>query len=187
VTAAPRRELAPACALLPDYLRPGLRVVLVGTILEQCQTERFHYYAGSGNIFWRLLHESGLTPTRLMPEDDETLPSHGIGLTDLVKTVDRSHGRDVTARYPLADFVAKIAEHRPRVVAFTSKAAAEEYARASRLSRPRSFGPVDWTVAGRPVFVLPGPSGANNAMPVPLRVEWWRELADFIDVQQDGG
>jgi TDG/mug DNA glycosylase family protein len=36
-------------------------------------------------------------------------------------------------------------------------------------------------VAGRPAFVLPGPSGANNGMPLPLRIALWSDLADFVD------
>jgi TDG/mug DNA glycosylase family protein len=38
-----------------------------------------------------------------------------------------------------------------------------------------------WPVAGRPAFVLPGPSGANNGMPLPLRIALWRDLADFLE------
>ena len=41
------------------------------------------YYAGPGNKFWRILHESGLTPRRLAPEEFALLPDVGIGLTDL--------------------------------------------------------------------------------------------------------
>ena len=39
------------------------------------------------------------------------------------------------------------------------------------------------TAAGRPAFVLPGPSGANNGMHLPLRIALWRDLADFLEVR----
>ena len=43
------------------------------------------------------------------------------------------------------------------------------------------FGMLSWPVAGRPAFVLPGPSGANNGMPLPLRIALWTDLVDFLD------
>ena len=30
-------------------------------------------------------------------------------------------------------------------------------------------------------FVLPGPSGANNGMPLALRTALWADLADFLE------
>ncbi|MGI8880463.1 MAG: mismatch-specific DNA-glycosylase [Jatrophihabitans sp.] len=166
--------------ILPDYLHPGLRAVLVGTVVGGRSAERGHYYAGVGNNFWRLLHESGLTPTQLRPQDDATVLDHGLGLTDLVKTISQSHDRGLTRYYDVPGLVAKVAEHRPTVVAFTSKTAAAEFALASRLRAPRDFGPLSWAVADRPAFVLPGPSSANNGMPLPLRIALWADLADFI-------
>ncbi len=166
--------------ILPDYLQPGLRVVMVGTVMCGRPAELGHYYAGAGNNFWRLLHESGLTATRLQPADDETLPSHGIGLTDLVKTMSQRSDPDPAGSFDVPGLVTKIARYQPRVVAFTSKTAASAFARAAKLRRPLDFGPVSWTVADRPAFVLPGPSGANNGMPLPVRIAWWTDLNDFI-------
>jgi hypothetical protein len=65
--------------------------------------------------------------------------------------------------------VPKIEQYRPGVVAFTGKQAAGAFAGASNPPRPRDFGPAAWTVAGRPGFVPPGPSGSNNAVSIPLR------------------
>jgi TDG/mug DNA glycosylase family protein len=70
----------------------------------------------------------------------------------------------------------------PRVVAFVSKTAASSYARAAGERLPRGYGELSWQVADRPAFVLPGPSGANNGMPLPLRIAMWRDLVDFLDV-----
>jgi double-stranded uracil-DNA glycosylase len=138
--------------VLPDYLQPGLRVVLVGTAGCDGPTERRHYYAGPDLI-----------------RDSAALPH-----------------ADPTERYRLSDFAAKIEKYQPDVVAFTSKTAAEAYSRAARERRPRDFGPLSWTISGRPAFVLPGPSGANNAMPVALRIALWRDLADFVETVEPG-
>jgi TDG/mug DNA glycosylase family protein len=131
-----------------------------------------HYYDGPGNHFWTILHMSGLVPDRLEPDDDERLPDFGLGLTDLVyrdgvPDLDRLHRQ--------------LRRARPRVVAFVSKTAAASYASVTRQRQPRGYGPLSWRVAGRPAFVLPGSSGANNAMSLPLRAAMWRDLSDFIE------
>jgi len=72
-------------AVLPDHLRPGLRVVFCGTAPGLVSAARGHYYAGPGNAFWSLLHEAGFMPVRLEPDADSSLPDLGIGLTDLVR------------------------------------------------------------------------------------------------------
>ena len=66
-------------------------------------------------------------------------------------------------------------------MAWVSKTSATTYARVSGRRAPRDYGPAPWTVAGVPAFVLPGPSGANNGMPVPVRLALWRDLADFLE------
>jgi double-stranded uracil-DNA glycosylase len=162
-----------------DILAPYLRVVIAGTIAAWDRAEREYYYAGRGNSFWLLLHESGLTPKRLEPEDDHLLPSFGIGLTDLIRT--RRCGPGEPPQFDLAAFTAKIGRCRPEAVAFVSKTAALSYARAAGKRPPKAYGALSWAVAGAPAFVLPGPSGANNGMPLPLRVALWRDLVDFLE------
>ena len=43
------------------------------------------YYAHRQNKFWKILHETRLTPEPLQPHQYRSLLQHGIGLTDLVK------------------------------------------------------------------------------------------------------
>jgi TDG/mug DNA glycosylase family protein len=81
----------PAGWVLPDLLRPGLRLVFVGFAASEESARRGHYYAKGGNAFWRLLHVAGLTPVQLQPEDDARLLDYGIGATDLIKD---AWGRD---------------------------------------------------------------------------------------------
>lgn len=164
---------------LADILGPGLRVVIVGTIAAWDRAEREHYYAGRGNSFWLLLHESGLTPRRLEPEEDHLLPQFGIGLTDLVRTEPSAPCEP--PRFDLAALTGRLRAAAPQAVAFVSKTAAASYARAAGQRPPRGYGELSWAVAGRPAFVLPGPSGANNGMPVPLRIALWRDLADYLE------
>jgi TDG/mug DNA glycosylase family protein len=151
---------------LDDMVGANPRVVFCGMSAAESTHEREHYYETPGNNFWEMLHESGLTPVRLGPQDDHTLPQLGLGLTDLV-----SH--DVEA------LAAKVARWRPEWIAFTSKTTAHAVARALGERRP-GLGPAPWDFAGAAVFVLPGTSGANRRRDYdgrPGRLPWWRDLA----------
>jgi TDG/mug DNA glycosylase family protein len=158
----------------PDILRRGLRAVLVGTRGRSGSPHGLHFYDGRGNRFWTLLHQSGLTPEELDPAEGERVLQYGLGLTDLVY-------HDGVA--DLTGLQGKLRRYRPTVVAFVSKTAATSYASEAHERQPRGFGPLSWTVGGRPAFVLPGSSGANNAMPLAQRAAMWRDLSDFIETQ----
>src|ERR1700742_3760410 len=70
---------------LPDYLRNGMRMVIVGCNPGDRSARVGHYYAGRVNEFWPLLYKSGITPEQLDHRNDRRLIEFGIGLTDLVK------------------------------------------------------------------------------------------------------
>ncbi len=55
--------------VLPDLIRPGLRIVFCGTAPGTVSARRGAYYAHPQNRFWRVLHEVGLTPRLVAPED----------------------------------------------------------------------------------------------------------------------
>jgi TDG/mug DNA glycosylase family protein len=163
--------------VLPDILAPDLDVVFCGTAVGECSARRGHYYAGPGNAFWSLLHGAGFTARRLAPEEDVTLPEHGLGLTDLVKDVARSHDRGLAFDVPT--LLAKVEQHRPSWVAFTGKVAGQAVARALGHPRP-GLGVQSWTLARSEVFVLPSSSGANQRKEYDgraTRLEWWTDLA----------
>lgn len=145
---------------LPDILRPGLDVVFCGTAAGATSAARGHYYAGPGNKFWRMLFVSGLTPRLLRPEDDHAVLDFGLGLTDLNKIDAGSDAGLKAAHFDVAGFVARIAGHGPRRVAFNGKAAAEK-AHGRKLPTGTS-GLLGWTIAGARVWVLPSSSGAAN-------------------------
>jgi len=65
--------------ILPDLLSPGLRVVSCGTAAGTASATARAYYAGPGNRFWSILHDTGLTPRRLAPHDFRCLPEWGSG------------------------------------------------------------------------------------------------------------
>ncbi|MDN4483066.1 mismatch-specific DNA-glycosylase [Demequina lignilytica] len=167
--------------VLPDLLAPGLRAVFCGTAPGLASAARGHYYAGPGNRFWTFLHDAGIVPEPLGPEDDARVLAHGIGLTDLVKSMAQSHDRGLP--YDVPALAAKVAAHRPAWIAFTSKEAGTQAARW--LGRPRpGLGAQDWTFENARVFVLPSPSGRNQGRAAydgrTTRLEWWSELGRLL-------
>jgi double-stranded uracil-DNA glycosylase len=166
----------------PDrrLLRPGLRVIIAGTVGRGHRPAQ--YYGGPGNRFWELIQAGGLVDERLDPDRAERLPELGVGLTDLVIERVQRVGHEPEVLIHRDPFDAAIRWVAPRVVAFVSKTAATWYARGAGERLPRRYGELDWTVAGVPGFVLPGPSGANNGMPLALRTALWGDLADFLEV-----
>jgi double-stranded uracil-DNA glycosylase len=123
------------------------------------------------------LHESGLTPELLTPEQDARVLEFGIGLTDLAKDVAQSSGRGLP--YDVDGFAVSIDRHQPRWLVFHGKEAAKPVARARRHGDVR-LGHQPWIIGRSSFFVVPSASAANRD-PRRLegrssRTEWYREL-----------
>jgi double-stranded uracil-DNA glycosylase len=156
--------------ILPDLLRPGLALVFCGTAAGERSAREGAYYAHPGNLFWRALHEAGITPRRFVPADFPALLELRIGLTDLAK---RHSGNDADLppdAFDVPQLLARIERCQPRLLAFTSKAAAR-----AALGRPiDAYGPQPERLGDTQVYALPSPSGQ-------ARRHWdigpWRQLA----------
>lgn len=162
--------------LLPDLVGPDPVVVFCGQSSPESTRSREHYYESPGNSFWESLHLSGLSPRRLRPDEDHLLPSLGLGLTDLV-------GHERRSWVEWDELVERVERWQPEWVAFTSKSAGVEAARALGL-RPPALGVAPFDVAGAGVFVLPGTSGANHRKDYdgrPTRISWWRDLGQIAE------
>jgi TDG/mug DNA glycosylase family protein len=146
--------------ILPDVIVPGLRGVFCGSAAGTASARAGAYYAGPGNRFWSILHETGLTPRRLAPADFPLLPEWGIGLTDVCKT---AHGMDreiPAAAFDPARLRAVLDEVRPHAIAFNGKKAAR-VAFGLRAGEPIDLGPARHPLGATPAWVLPSTSGAN--------------------------
>lgn len=140
--------------ILPDVLQPGLALVFCGTAAGKRSAADRAYYAHPGNLFWRALFESGLTPHPFAPADFRQLLQLGIGLTDLAKC---HSGNDADLPPDALDapaMRAKIQRHAPRWLAFTSKNAAR-----AALGHAVQYGLQEETFDRTGLFVLPSPSG----------------------------
>ena len=161
--------------VLPDLLRPGLRIVFCGTAAGTVSAARGAYYAHPQNRFWSALHAIGLTPRLLRPEEYPELPQWGLGLTDIAKHVsgmDRELPPARSAPTPASPLEAKIAAAAPGWLAFTSLTAGRRY-----LRRIAGFGEQPERIGRTRLWLLPSPS-PTAGWNWDGNKHWWRTLAE---------
>lgn len=140
--------------ILPDVLQAGLTLVFCGTAAGRRSASDGAYYAHPGNLFWRALHQSGLTPRQLAPAEFPQLPGYGIGVTDLAKHHVGNDNELPRDAFDAAALRSKIILYAPGVLAFTSKNGAR-----AALGRAVEYGLQPELIGCTKVFVLPSPSG----------------------------
>lgn len=149
----------PGAGDLGPILGPGLRVLFVGINPSLRSAEVGHHFARPGNRFWPTLYAAGFTPRRLRPDEDHELPAYGIGVTNLATRATRA-ADELTAgelRAGAAELERTVRLHLPRLVAIVGMTA---YRLA--FARPgAAMGLQGDEIGGRPVWVLPNPSGLN--------------------------
>jgi TDG/mug DNA glycosylase family protein len=168
----PQLQTSPDATILPDVLAPGLRIVFCGTAAGNMSAARGHYYAHPQNKFWRALHAIGLTPRRLDPFEFASLPDHGLGLTDIAKSVsgmDNQLPAGALGRGPCEAMAAKMLAVQPAILAFTSLTAGRRY-----LGRAAGFGEQPEKIGATRIWLLPSPSPAAHWN---WDEAWWRALA----------
>ena len=163
-------------------MAPGLDVIFCGINPGLESAARGHNFARAGNRFWRALHGAGFTPRVLRPEEDGELPRYGIGMTNVVDRPSRG-AADLSPeelRAGAARVARLVAEYEPRVVAVVGLGAFR-----TGFERPKAaLGIQPEPVGGRPVWVLPNPSGLNAHYQLPALVRLFGELRAWL---RDGG
>jgi TDG/mug DNA glycosylase family protein len=145
--------------VLGPILGPSLRVLFVGINPSLRSAEVGHHFARPGNRFWPTLHAAGFTPRLLRPDEDSELPAHGIGVTNIASRPTRAAAELSRAelRAGAAELEAVVRAHAPRLVAVVGLTAYR-----TAFDRPKAaMGLRAETIGGRPVWVLPNPSGLN--------------------------
>lgn len=159
--------------MLNDMLRPGLDLVFCGTAAGSESARRQAYYAGQGNKFWPILHQIGLTPRQLSPDEYVLLSEFGIGLTDLVKG---KAGMDHTlnkADYDREGFVKRILVTQPKLVCFNGKQAARAYLQLKKVEFGLQAG---HHIGTTQLFVAPSTSGAAGGY---WNEAFWFQLSEL--------
>lgn len=168
---------------LPDYVRRGLDVLLVGINPGLRSAELGHHFAGVNNRFWELLRDADITPHRLSYEEDCRLPDFGVGLTNIVARPTRTSSELKREDYDrgrvlLAD---KIRRFQPKVVAFVGVTVYREFKRGEeKLPSRLRCGLQEDEREGASLFVVPNPSGRNAHYTYEEMLTYWQELASLV-------
>jgi len=187
-------------APLTDILEPNLIGVFVGFNPGVTTASTGHAYAHPSNMFWKLLHSSGITGVRLRPEQDRDLPRLcQMGNTNIVERPSRNAGelskKEVTAGAPVLD--EKIRVFRPEAVCIVGKSIWEaiwrwRYQREIKKDEFRygwqdekeKMGQADgWR--GSWVFVAPATSGLNASLKPPEKEALWRPFGEWVQQRRE--
>jgi G:T/U-mismatch repair DNA glycosylase len=176
-------------AMLPEIWTPDLTVVFVGTSVAELSDTLGFYYLHPRNRFWELLVVGGVTPKRIITEQErkaltdghkngslsdpvrtmftqkktDQLLRLGIGLTDLNRRVIASDDKDVAAKPSDDDvraFITKAAMLKPKILAFVTDF--DVFVEAFKNKYPgirEAPGPQAFKIADSEVWLLGSTSG----------------------------
>lgn len=192
------RKSTPASSpvsLLRDTIPPNLTLLLVGVNPGIMTGATGYIYAHPSNLYWKLLHSSGITSIRHPPSDTYRLPElYNIGNTNIVERPTRDASMlskaEMDAGVPVLE--AKVAMQRPEAVCLVGKSIWEAVwrARKGRAIRKEEFryGWQDesenmgrcegWN--GAPVFVATTTSGLAAGMSMAEKQAVWDELGKWV-------
>ena len=159
---------------IPDLVRPGLAALLCGINPSLWSGAVGLHFASPSNRLWPTLHAAGWTPRRLLPHETDEILAAGLGVTNLVARAtaraDELTDDELRAGLPALEALAR--RVRPRYVAFLGLSAY----RVATGERKAVVGPQQRTVGGRPVWLLPNPSGLNASWQLPRLAQAYAEL-----------
>jgi TDG/mug DNA glycosylase family protein len=158
---------------VPDVLARGLTILFCGINPGFRSSAAGAHFANPRNDFWRLLHDSGLTPRLYAPEEQWSLLELGYGLTNAAFRTTRGSGDlrrgDFAGSRERLERLAQ--ELEPALIAFVGKSAYEGPFR----EKP-ALGLQERRLGQTQLFVLPSTSPANAAVPYGERLRWFHAL-----------
>ncbi|EEA25233.1 uracil DNA N-glycosylase Thp1 [Talaromyces marneffei ATCC 18224] len=180
---------------LRDSITPNLILLLIGVNPGILTGSTGYAYAHPSNLFWKLLHSSGITTVRHPPSDTYKLPElYSVGNTNIVErpTKDASmlSKAEMDAGVPILE--AKIAAQRPEAVALVGKSIWESvwrvrHGRGIKKEEFRYGWQDDDENMGRcegwdgaRVFVATTTSGLAATMSMQEKEEVWNELGAWV-------
>ncbi|TQB76082.1 hypothetical protein MPDQ_000846 [Monascus purpureus] len=197
-TPSPQKAPSPpssSVSLLRDTIPPNLVLLLVGVNPGIMTGVTGFAYAHPSNLFWKLLHSSGITSIRHPPSDTYKLPElYSVGNTNIVERPTRDASMlskaEMNAGVPVLE--AKVASQRPEAVCLVGKSIWEAVwrVRKGRAIRKEEFrygwqdeeenmGKGDgWK--GAPVFVATTTSGLAAGMSMQEKEAVWAELGKWV-------
>ena len=158
--------------VLPDVVDENVRLLICGYNVGPESARVGHYFANPQHRFWKTLHEVGLMPRTLRPEEDRELVRYGIGLTDLMK--DSVHGDSAQPTdHDRARLRSLVSLYKPEVLVFLGKRPAKGY-----FGRDPGWGVTAYTLSGARLAVAPDPSPGNGHFSRLKQV--WNDIAKSL-------
>ncbi|KAE8162173.1 uracil-DNA glycosylase-like protein [Aspergillus tamarii] len=193
------RKSTPASSpvsLLRDTIPANLTLLLVGVNPGIMTGATGFVYAHPSNLYWKLLHWSGITAIRHPPSDTYRLPElYNIGNTNIVERPTRDASMlskaEMDAGVPILE--EKVAKQRPEAVCLVGKSIWEAVwrVRKGRAIRKEEFRygwqdesenmgrSEEWD--GAPVFVATTTSGLAAGMSMAEKQAVWNELGKWVN------
>ncbi|KAI5821466.1 uracil-DNA glycosylase-like protein [Pyronema omphalodes] len=179
---------------IPDVLAPNLLCLFVGTNPGLLTASTGHAYASPSNLFWKLLHQGGLTPDcRRPPTDDLKLPElYSLGNTNLVPRPTRDQAelsvQEMENCVPMLE--EKVRKWKPEAVAIVGKGIWERCFKVKmgkKLGKDFKFGwqtermGVEDGWKGARVFVAVSTSGLVAGYKWDEKLRIMKELGDWVN------
>ncbi|OXV09892.1 hypothetical protein Egran_02348 [Elaphomyces granulatus] len=185
-------------SLLQDTIPPNLILLLIGVNPGIMTGATGFAYAHPSNLFWKLLHSSGITTVKHQPNDTYRLPElYSVGNTNIVERPTRDASKlsraEMDAGVPVLE--RKVAANRPEAVCLVGKSIWEAIWRV-RKGRPikktefrygwqdesenmgKVRGDANWE--GARVFVATTTSALAASMTRAEKEEIWNTLGQWV-------
>lgn len=185
---------------LVDIMEPNLIGVFVGFNPGVRTATAGHAYAHPSNMFWKLLHSSGITDVRLRPEQDVDLPRlYSMGNTNIVDRPSKDAGelskQEMAAGTPILE--EKVRAFRPEAVCIVGKSIWQaiwrwKYKREIRKDefkygwqdgKEKMGKEGDWP--GAWVFVATATSGLAASLKPHEKEEIWKPFGAWVQKRRD--
>jgi double-stranded uracil-DNA glycosylase len=141
-----------------DHIKMNLDLLFVGFNPSIRSSETGHHFANPNNRFWKILHESGLTPRKFAAEEDYKLLDLGFGLTNIVSRPTKAADEITKEEYLEGKNILsqKILHYKPKIICYVGKGVYQEYSRKKIIPWGRQEESV---IYGTIDFVAPSSSG----------------------------
>lgn len=167
--------------MVKDSLRKNLLILFIGFNPSPTSSDTGNPYAHRSNRFYRILHESGLTPVLHLPaEHRQMLTLYGYGFTNIVSRTTRRADELQTEELVAGRRVimAKLKRFSPCIACFVGKGVYRPYSGRSQFS----YGfQTDTAIKGIREFVGPATSGLVR-MQIEEQIAIYRKLAQAVQV-----
>ncbi|MEH7126433.1 G/U mismatch-specific DNA glycosylase [Bacillus sp. JJ1532] len=141
-----------------DHLKENLHLVFVGFNPSIRSSETGHHFANPNNRFWKILHESGLTPRKFAATEDYKVLDLGYGMTNIVPRPTKAADEITKEEYEAGriELLRKINDYKPKIVCFVGKGVYQEFSKKKSIPWGKQEESV---IPGTIDFVAPSSSG----------------------------